>query len=194
MQIPWQNIHGFSGATAVGAIVLVALLLMANTFATNLFPVIDMYASTPTWAIVVAIPLLSLSYLIGLLSIGVGESIIVWFHVIDVDALIEDPITVSSRKESVVGRYQQLRQEGEILSGSAIAFALLAIGTALSTWEIKGWRRFLTSMAIAALFFAAGSIGLSAIRHRAAHRLANSSGRNSMRCGLPYPPAARKTV
>jgi hypothetical protein len=49
MEIPWLNIQGFSGATAVGSIVFVDLALIANAFASNLFPTINLYAQTPTW-------------------------------------------------------------------------------------------------------------------------------------------------
>jgi hypothetical protein len=38
MEIPWLNIQGFSGATAVGSIVFVDLALIANAFAGNLSP------------------------------------------------------------------------------------------------------------------------------------------------------------
>ena len=47
--IPWQNVQGFSGAAAIGSIVFVDLALIANAFADNLFPVINLYAQTTTW-------------------------------------------------------------------------------------------------------------------------------------------------
>lgn len=172
MQIPWQSIQEFSGATAVGALVLVDLALIANAFADNLFPVIDIYSRTSTWAIVVAIPLLSLTYLLGLLCTGAAELALIRLRLVDANALSEDIIAVTARGEFVAGRFQQLRQEAELLAGGAIALALLAVGAALSTWRIEGWRRFLTAVAITAILFAAGSVFLSWYRHASAHRLA----------------------
>jgi len=172
MEISSQTIQGFSGATAVGALTLVGLALIANAFATNLFPAIDFYARTPTWAIVVAIPLASLSYLLGLLATGAAEAALIWSRLINANVLIEDAVRVSVRGEFVAGRFQQLRQEAELLAGSAIALALLALGTALSAWATEGWRRFLTATTLAAVVFALSSIGLSRSRYASAHRLA----------------------
>ena len=50
MELPWQNIEGFSGATAVGSLVFIDLAVIADAFAGNLFPIINVYAETPTWA------------------------------------------------------------------------------------------------------------------------------------------------
>lgn len=182
MQIPWQSLQDFSGATAVGALTLVGLTLIANAFAPNLFPAIDIYSRTATWAIVVALPLLALCYLLGLLSTGAAEVALVWFRLLDANTLIEDTISVSTNGEFVAGRFQQLRQEAELLAGSAIALALLAFGAALSAWAVEGWRRFLTSVALSAIVFAVSSVALSLSRYRSAHRLAlaaSSQGEDS---------------
>lgn len=176
MQVPWQSIQGFSGATAVGALTLVGLALIANAFATSLFPAIDSYARlSPTWAIVVAVPLLALCYLLGLLSNGAAEAVMIRVRLIEENALIEDPVIVSSRGEFVTGRFQQLHQEGELLAGSAVALFCIAIGSALSAWPAGGWRRFLTAIAFVAIMFAVGSVFLSRSRYASAHRLALTS-------------------
>jgi hypothetical protein len=177
MEIPWQSIQGFSGATAVGSLVLVDLALIADAFADNLFPVINLYSQTPTWAIVVAIPLVSLVYLIGLLSIGAGEAALVWFRGADNIALTEDTLVLAAASDAIAARYQQLRQEAELLAGSVIAFGLLAVGSALHAWRIGGWRRFLTAVATAAVIFAIASVALSIRRYATASRLATAARR-----------------
>ena len=68
---------GVSGATAVGSLVFVDWALITNAFADNLFPIINLYSQSPTWAIVIAVPVLSLVYLLGLLCIGAGEALLV---------------------------------------------------------------------------------------------------------------------
>src|SRR5262249_29421794 len=136
MEIPWQNIQGYSGATAVGAIVFVDLAIIADAFAGNLFPTINHYAQTPTWAIVVAIPLLSLVYLIGLLSIGAGEAIVSCLHLRKVTPFDEDIVALIGFDNAISGAYQRFRQEAELLAGSAVAFTLLAIGSAFHAWTI----------------------------------------------------------
>ena len=175
MEMPWQSLQGLSGATAIGALVFVDLALVANSFADNLFPVINVYSQTPTWAIVVAIPLISLAYLLGILSIGASEIMLIGVHLLDKKALVEDIIAVSGRGEYAGARFQQIRQEAELLAGGTIAFALLALGAALSAWKIGGWQRFLTAVAVMAVLLAGGSVLLSLYRHRMAHRQAVAS-------------------
>jgi hypothetical protein len=172
MELPSQTLPRFSGAAAIGALVLVDLALIANAFADNLFPVINLYSQTPTWAIVVAIPLASLVYLLGVLSIGTSELMLIWTGLLDRSALVEDSIAASARGEYAAARFEQIRQEAELLAGGTIAFTLLAAGAALSAWRVDGWRRFLTAVAVMAVLLAIGSILLCLYRHRMAHRQA----------------------
>jgi hypothetical protein len=116
---------------------------------------------TPTWAIVVAIPLLSLVYLIGVLSIGTGEALLGWLRVGKAIGLAEDATALIGCNDVVVGTYQRLRQEAELPAGSVVAFGLLAVGSTLHAWRIAGWRRFLVAAAIAAIILAAGSLALA---------------------------------
>ena len=104
--IPWQNIQGFSGAAAIGSIVFVDLVLIANAFADNLFPVIDLYSQTTTWAVVIALPALALVYLIGLLSIGAGEAALVWLRLVSRIDLAEDILGLPGLPSIIAARYQ----------------------------------------------------------------------------------------
>jgi len=172
VQFPWHTIQGFSGATAVGALTLVGLILIANGFATNLLPAIDVYSRTATWAIVVAVPVLASSYLLGLISMGTAEALLIRCRLIDAEALIDDQVAVAARGDSIGGHFHQLRQEAELLAGGSIGLAVFAVGAALSAWLAEGWRRFLTSIALAAICLAVASISLARFRHTTAHRLA----------------------
>lgn len=105
--IPWQNIQGFSGAAAIGSIVFVDLALIANAFADNLFPVIDLYSQTTTWAIVIAFPVLALVYLIGLLSIGAGEAALLWLRLVSPTDLAEDILGLPGLPSNFVRRRER---------------------------------------------------------------------------------------
>jgi hypothetical protein len=168
MEFP-QALQGFSGATAIGGLVFVDLILIGNAFADNLFPAIRQYSENPTWAIVVAVPLVSLAYLLGVLSIGASELILTSLRLLNKRVLVDDTIDASSGGEYVAGRFQQIRQEAELLGGGVIAFALLALGAALSGWRIEGWRRFLTAVAVMAVVFGICSAFLCIYRYRIAH-------------------------
>ena len=175
--VPWQSIQGFSGATAVGSLVFVDWILITDAFADNLFPVINIYSQSPTWAIVTAVPVLSLVYLLGLLCIGAGEALLVTLRLIPASCLDDGHIAISEPSGFVAARYQQLRQDAEILAGSALALVLLAVGASLHAWRIEGWRRFLLSVAVCATVVAVSSIALSIRRHLSAARLANEQVR-----------------
>jgi len=187
--VPWQSIQGFSGATAVGSLVFVAWALITNAFADNLFPVINVYSQSPTWAIVTAVPLLSLAYLLGLLSIGAGEALMILFKFVPANCLDERQMDSSEPTGFVCARYQQLRQDAEILAGSALALGLLAVGAVLHAWRIEGWRRFLISVAVCATVVAVGSFALSVRRQLWASRVVRSVNRTTV--GADSPSGAR---
>jgi hypothetical protein len=177
--VPWQSIQGFSGATAVGSLVFVDWVLITNAFADNLFPVINLYSQSPTWAIVTAIPVLSLAYLLGLLCIGAGEALLVVFRLIPASSLDEGQMACSELSDFIAARYQQLRQDAEVLAGSALALGLLAVAASLHAWRIDGWRRFLLSVAVCATLVALGSLALSVRRYLSAARLAGAINRKA---------------
>ena len=77
----------------------------------------------------------------------------------------------------MAAKYQQLRQDAEILAGSALALVLLAVGASLHAWRIEGWRRFLLSVAVCAAVVAVGSVALAIRRHQSAAGLASSQQR-----------------
>jgi hypothetical protein len=175
--VPWQSIQGFSGATAVGSLVFVDWALITDAFADNLFPVINLYSQSSTWAIVIAVPVLSLVYLLGLLCIGAGEALLIALKLVPSSGLDDGNIAISELSSFVVARYQQLRQDAEILAGSALALVLLAVGASLHAWRIEGWRRSLLSVAVCATVVAVGSVALAVRRHLSAARLARSQER-----------------
>ena len=172
--VPWQSIQGFSGAAAVGSLVFVAWALITNAFADNLFLVINLYSQSPTWAIVIAVPVLSLTYLLGLLCMGAGEAILIFLKLVPADILEEEKMVRADLSSFVAARYQLLRQDAEILAGSALALGLFAVGATLHAWRIEGWRRFLLSVALCTTLIALGSMALSVRRHLSASRLAGA--------------------
>jgi len=171
---PWQSIQGFSGATAVGSLVFIDWALITDAFADNLFPMINLYSQSPTWAIVTAIPVLSLAYLLGLLCIGAGEALLIAVKFVPKSCLDDGIFAGSERSDFVLAKYQQLRQDAEVLEGSALALLLLAIGASLHAWRIDGWSRFLLSVAICAAVVAIGCVALAVRRHLSASRIAGA--------------------
>jgi hypothetical protein len=90
------------------------------------------------------------------------------------DVLDDKNMLRMESSEFVASRYQQLRQEAELLAGSGLALFLLTAGASLHAWNIEGWRRFLISVAVCSFVVSIGSIALSVRRHLLASRLAKS--------------------
>jgi len=173
MNLPWQNIEGFSGATAVGSLVFIDLAVISDAFADNLFPTINVYAQTPTWAIVVAVPLVSLVYLLGVLSISGGTALLSWDRTNRMTAT-EETSFLSTCSALVAARFQQLRQGAELMAGSFVAFTLLSVGCAFHAVRIPGWRRFLISVVIATVVLSVLSIKLALKQYRLARAIAKA--------------------
>src|SRR5262249_22511419 len=112
-----------------------------------------------------------LAYLLGLLSVGVGEELLLRLRLLTPNDLSDAALSRRHLPDPAAARFQVLRQEGELLAGSALAIALLAVAASLHAWRIEGWRRSLTSVAICAVVLASASLWLAVRRHRSASQL-----------------------
>lgn len=175
MQASLQGLQGFTGAVAVGGLTITSLFLLAAVFAPNLLPAIDVVTRSTAWAVVAAIPLTSLSYVLGLLTIATAESILIRGQLVGPVNLAVDLQAVASLGEFVTATYQQQRQEAEVVAGSALAFLVLSVACATAAYWEEGWRRTLISVAIACLLACIGSVLLSIGRFRGAAALARTN-------------------
>ena len=170
--VPWQGLQGFTGAVAVGGLTLTSLFLLAAVFAPNLLLAIDVVSRSTAWAIVAAIPLISLAYVVGLLTSAAAESLFVRIGRLRLADLADELRAVSKLSELVVARYQQLRQEAEVLAGSSLALCVLGLASATAAYSLEGWRRTLISIAITCAVLSVGAALLSVYRYRSASSLA----------------------
>jgi hypothetical protein len=172
MQVPLQGLQGFTGAVAVGGLTLTSLFLLAAVFAPNLLLAIDVITRSTAWAVVAAIPLSSLAYVVGLLTTAAAESILVRtgrLRHVELAAELEAVVKLS---ELAVARYHQQRQEAEVLAGSSLALCVLGLASAIAAFSIEGWWRTLISVAVACVALSVGSALLSVYRYRSASSLA----------------------
>jgi len=172
MGIPWQSIQGFAGATGVGALALLGVFFCTDGLAPNTFPAVEFYAKTATWGVVVAIPLLSIAYVTGLLAIGAADVISGRLPWTDRSDRIIDLVRLAGAADVISTRYQQLRQEQELLSGSALALLLLAVGALVERVNVPGWNRSIGMISLLTVVVAIASFALGASKGRMAHRLA----------------------
>jgi hypothetical protein len=174
LQVTWQSIQDFSGAVAVGGLALTGLLLLAGVFAASLFPAIDFLSKSTAWAIIVAVPVTSLAYVVGLLANATAELVFVRFGWLKQNTLTDELLQIGDKGEFLIGRFLHLRQEGEILAGASLALAILAIACAFAAYPAEGWRRTLISATLMCAVLCTGSSVLSVSRFRSANSLANA--------------------
>lgn len=172
MQVPPQGLQGFTGAVAVGGLAITSLFLLAAVFAPNLLLAIDVVTRSTAWAIVAAIPLSSLAYVVGLLTTAAAESLLVRTGRLRHVSLAAELQAVSKLSEIVIARYHQQRQEADVLAGSSLAFFVLSVASANAAFSIDGWRRTLISVVVACIVLSVGCAILSVYRYRGASSLA----------------------
>lgn len=73
MQIPFNLINDFASITGIGALCLLGIFLIIDGREKKLFPTIEFYANTKTWALVAVIPVFAISYVMGLFSVVIIE-------------------------------------------------------------------------------------------------------------------------
>jgi hypothetical protein len=170
-----QGLQGFTGAIAVGGLTSTSLFLLAAVFAPNLLPAIDVVTRSTAWAVVAAIPLTALSYVLGLLTIASAQSLIIRGKLVSLANLAAELQAVASLGELVTASYQQQRQEAEVLAGSSLAFLVLSIACVIAAFGDDGWRRTLLAVAVACLLVSIGSVLLAIGRFRGAASLAQAN-------------------
>src|SRR5678815_4223526 len=181
MQVPTQSIQGFSGSVAVGGLVLTSLLLLIGAFATSLFAAVDFLSHSPAWAIVVAVPVAALSYVVGLLTTAVAESLFALVGWVPRMATVQELQKIHRKNEFVIGRYLQLRQEAESLAGGSLALVVFALACLCASFAGAGWRPTLLSASAMCVVLAVGSCALSVSRYRAVSAIASDESTNEVK-------------
>jgi len=179
-----ESLSAFAGPTGVGALCFLGIFLFLDGRAPSIFPAVETYAKTSTWSVVVAVPVLAISYVAGLVLISAAGAGVRCTFGPSVEQEAKDTLVVSSKpaKESVLAqRYLQFQQERDCLAGAALSLVVLAVGllseksTLTKENSIKSWV-VITAAAIA--FLASIALyGAAGVRARQAHTFAAVSER-----------------
>jgi uncharacterized membrane protein (DUF485 family) len=117
-----------TGRLGLGAIVLLAGFLVVDGQQLGAYRIVETYGSSTAWGVVVAVPTLVLSYILGVLCVGTAEITVgrmsALGHGREVDALL----SAATAGNLVQATYSDLVRRRELLEGAIVAFALLAIG------------------------------------------------------------------
>jgi hypothetical protein len=186
-----DSLAAVAGPTGVGAVCILGIFLFLDGRAPELFPTVEVYAKTATWGIVAAVPLLVMSYVVGVMLVSFGELLVqVGFGPSMADELQDlARLAANSAEESAaVQSYLQLRHDRGVLAGSAIAFIVLCAGAISEIRNLGNLKGPILSLAASALVLAASTYLLAGRKGREAHRLASAiAPAMDTRSGTPTP-------
>ena len=117
-----------TGKAGLGAIVLLAGYLVADSQPLGMFRILKTYGDTTPWVLLVAVPTVVVSYVLGILSIDVAQVLLrplSPFRALDEG---RDLLRVGSGPEILQARYSEAIRRAELLQGAVIAFLMLTCG------------------------------------------------------------------
>jgi hypothetical protein len=122
------SIQETGGTIAVGSLVLFGLFLLIDGLL-DAFSIIEPYAATATWTILVSVPLLVISYLLGVVTSQIAHLLLLWPKKGPDRAEIDNFIAVALLKnEAIMERYTAIRRNEALLFGSSAALIVVAVG------------------------------------------------------------------
>lgn len=154
-------IEEVSGYLGVGALELLGAFFIVDG-ASNFVPFIDPIFKTATWTFLATVPLLVVSYVLGLLSSLGAESMLGRFIK---PALTPElfAVATSSSNDALIQRYADVERHTRLLHGCSIAFLLLALGC-WSEVRMLGEFGFVGYLCLVAGLVIAGLCPLLAVR------------------------------
>lgn len=157
-------IADLSGTLAVGSIAFAGAFLVVDG-QINLYQLIQQYAETPSWAIVLAGPVLVLSHAFGVVAIQSTSLVRAAYDAKHGRDSLEVFVRIARLdNEHIVARYEELRRAQEFLQGMTPALLILGVGALCSRIHLGAHDLF-------GVVTAAGCFGLGAILPWLAGRL-----------------------
>lgn len=123
------SLEEVTGHLGVGALLLLGIFFIVDGL-TNFWVTVEQYAKTNSFAILFTVPLLVISYVLGLLGSLAVQTCVERF----VPPLLSAELFVAAAKngrEPVLNRYLEVERHSRLLYGCTLAFLLLAIGSLL---------------------------------------------------------------
>ncbi len=131
----------FTGIIGVGCLVSLGLFFLTNS-QYDYWHTIEHLMETNSWGILVSIPILIVNYILGLITIELGEIIM---PMVIKNKNIKDfqdnfGKIAKINNEFITARYNEVYQNKRILNGSSIGFILVSVGVFLEGIDL--WRDY----------------------------------------------------
>jgi hypothetical protein len=151
MDIPWDSINGFAGATGIGAICVLGFFFIADGTDSNILHTLNSYASTASWGILAAIPTIAISFLVGQFAIQLGNYFAGFYYTSNNDAINTILIISKAQNDFLSQEYLNIQQAQDILCGSSFSFLILGIGAFFEIKNLKSHWKIVITCAIISL-------------------------------------------
>src|SRR4029453_16968156 len=121
---------GFAGPAGVGSLCLLGAFLFLDGRAPGLFPTVEEYAKTSTWGVVAAVPVLAVSFVLGLSLMVASERVLtsLWGPPLTSQAADLAQLGVSVKESPAAQAYVESLRNRAVLAGGSVALLILAIG------------------------------------------------------------------
>jgi hypothetical protein len=157
MSVFGDALSTFAGPTGVGALCLLAVFLFLDGRAPDLFPTFELYAKTSTWSVVAAVPVLAISYVLGLSVMIASERAIGTVAKQNAAQRISEARMVAAGvdKDSLAAQlYVDALRNRAVLAGGALALVLLGIGALSEVRNLRSLRPVILAAVVGALALA----------------------------------------
>ena len=123
-----KSVEGVTGTLGIGALHILGLFFILDG-KMNFLSFIEQYSKTASWEIFVTIPMIVISYILGILSIITSEIIFypIYIRSIDIDKIFIK--IINSKNNYLIQKYQEIDDYKKILGGSALSFITLSFGS-----------------------------------------------------------------
>jgi hypothetical protein len=151
MNIPWDSINGFAGATGIGAICVLGFFFIADGQDSNILHTLNTYAKTASWSILAAVPTVAISFLVGQFAI-LSAAFLCSFFTSGNFSEVTSLISISkANNEFLSQEYLRIKQEKDILCGSSFSFLILGVGAFFELRNLSSHKRVILISAFISL-------------------------------------------
>jgi hypothetical protein len=164
----------FAGPAGVGALCLLGAFLFLDGRAPGLFPTFEQYAKTSSWSVIAAIPVLAVSFVLGLSLMVASERVLtnLWGPPLSSQAADLAQLEVSVKESPAAQAYVESVRNRAVLAGGSVALLILAIGALSEMGNLPHLRGVIATAALATVVVAVAA-GYLAIREgHKAHEIA----------------------
>jgi hypothetical protein len=155
----------FTGTIGVGYLVSLGLFFLTDS-QFRYWNTIEQLMVTHSWAVLVSIPILIINYILGLITIELGEILLPKILRKKVQKEFQENFknVARAKNELITSRYNEVYQNKRILNGSSIGFTLISIGVFLEGIDFLGELRIIGIIGMAGSLIVTGICPLIGLR------------------------------